>query len=65
MSDDSKPERFRTFLILGAPGSGKGTQGKVLGSIPRFHHFAPSTPAPPSVKNSSNTPVAGNSYPMT
>lgn len=40
MSDDSKPERFRTFLILGAPGSGKGTQGKVLGSIPRFHHLA-------------------------
>ena len=32
--------RFRTFLILGAPGSGKGTQGKVLGSIPRFHHLA-------------------------
>ncbi len=37
MSDSS---RFRTFLILGAPGSGKGTQGKVLGSIPRFHHLA-------------------------
>jgi adenylate kinase len=32
--------RFRTFLILGAPGSGKGTQGKVLGAIPRFHHLA-------------------------
>jgi len=28
------------FLILGAPGSGKGTQGKVLGSIPRFFHCA-------------------------
>ncbi|MBE2282031.1 MAG: nucleoside monophosphate kinase [Prosthecobacter sp.] len=40
MSDTSKPERFRTLLILGAPGSGKGTQGKVLGSIPRFHHLA-------------------------
>jgi len=26
------------FLILGAPGSGKGTQGAVLGSIPRFFH---------------------------
>lgn len=36
---DSTP-RFRTLLILGAPGSGKGTQGKVLGSIPRFHHLA-------------------------
>jgi adenylate kinase len=32
--------RFRTLLILGAPGSGKGTQGKVLGAIPRFHHLA-------------------------
>lgn len=40
MSDTSKPARFRTLLILGAPGSGKGTQGKVLGSIPRFHHLA-------------------------
>lgn len=28
------------FLILGAPGSGKGTQGAVLGSIPRFFHCA-------------------------
>ena len=28
------------FLMLGAPGSGKGTQGKVLGAIPRFYHFA-------------------------
>ncbi|MCW1915769.1 nucleoside monophosphate kinase [Luteolibacter sp. GHJ8] len=28
------------FLILGAPGAGKGTQGKVLGSIPRFFHCA-------------------------
>ncbi|WP_367872526.1 adenylate kinase family protein [Luteolibacter sp. Populi] len=28
------------FLILGAPGSGKGTQGKVIGSIPRFFHCA-------------------------
>ncbi len=28
------------FIILGAPGSGKGTQGKILGSIPRFFHCA-------------------------
>jgi adenylate kinase len=28
------------FVILGAPGSGKGTQGKILGSIPRFFHCA-------------------------
>jgi adenylate kinase len=33
-------DRFRTFLILGAPGSGKGTQGVVLGHVPRFHHLA-------------------------
>ncbi len=26
------------FIILGAPGSGKGTQGMILGSIPRFFH---------------------------
>ncbi|MGV3659037.1 MAG: adenylate kinase family protein [Prosthecobacter sp.] len=40
MSDTTPPAKFRTLLILGAPGSGKGTQGKVLGSIPRFHHLA-------------------------
>lgn len=28
------------FILLGAPGSGKGTQGKVLGTIPRFFHCA-------------------------
>lgn len=39
MSETSS-HRFPTILILGAPGSGKGTQGKVLGSIPRFHHLA-------------------------
>ncbi|MDI1311693.1 nucleoside monophosphate kinase [Prosthecobacter sp.] len=37
---DPLHSRIRAFLILGAPGSGKGTQGKVLGSIPRFHHLA-------------------------
>src|SRR5712692_7106785 len=30
--------KYRTFLLFGAPGSGKGTQGKTLGSIPRFFH---------------------------
>lgn len=34
------PHRFKAFLLLGAPGSGKGTQGKILGSIPRFYHFS-------------------------
>jgi adenylate kinase len=28
------------FIILGAPGSGKGTQGQILGSVPRFFHCA-------------------------
>lgn len=32
--------RHPTFLIFGAPGSGKGTQGQVLGTIPRFFHMA-------------------------
>ncbi|MFT4638745.1 MAG: adenylate kinase [Verrucomicrobiales bacterium] len=33
-------ERYNTFLIFGAPGSGKGTQGQVIGQIPRFFHCA-------------------------
>lgn len=33
-------ERRPALLILGAPGAGKGTQGKILGSIPRFFHCA-------------------------
>lgn len=32
--------RYKTFLIFGAPGSGKGTVGKALGAIPRFFHQA-------------------------
>jgi len=31
---------YRTYLLVGAPGSGKGTQGKALGSVPRFFHCA-------------------------
>src|SRR5437016_10404921 len=30
--------KYRTFVLFGAPGSGKGTQGKTLGTIPRFFH---------------------------
>jgi len=40
MSHEHNTARINAFLILGAPGSGKGTQGKVLGCIPRFHHLA-------------------------
>jgi adenylate kinase len=32
--------KIRTILLFGAPGSGKGTQGKILGSIPSFYHFS-------------------------
>ncbi len=31
---------FRTILLFGAPGVGKGTQGKVLGQIPEFFHVS-------------------------
>lgn len=40
MSPADQPIRKPAFIILGAPGSGKGTQGKILGSIPRFFHCA-------------------------
>jgi adenylate kinase len=30
--------KYKTYILFGAPGSGKGTQGKTLGSIPRFYH---------------------------
>lgn len=32
--------RYKTILLFGAPGSGKGTQGKILGEIPGFYHSA-------------------------
>jgi adenylate kinase len=36
----SLPTKYKAFLIFGAPGSGKGTIGKILGTVPRFYHFA-------------------------
>jgi len=33
-------KKFRTVLLVGAPGAGKGTQGKILGTIPNFFHCA-------------------------
>jgi len=37
---EGKPSKYRTILLFGAPGSGKGTQGKILGTIPNLFHFA-------------------------
>jgi adenylate kinase len=34
------PMRYKAILLFGAPGSGKGTQGKILGAIPGFFHNA-------------------------
>ncbi len=33
-------ERYQTVLLFGAPGAGKGTQGKILGQIPGFFHLS-------------------------
>jgi adenylate kinase len=32
--------KLRAILLFGAPGAGKGTQGKILGQIPNFVHFS-------------------------
>lgn len=31
---------YKTVLLFGAPGAGKGTQGRILGTIPGFFHCA-------------------------
>jgi adenylate kinase len=33
-------KKFKTILLFGPPGSGKGTQGKMLGTLPGFIHIA-------------------------
>ncbi|MEO0515503.1 MAG: nucleoside monophosphate kinase [Planctomycetota bacterium] len=32
--------KYKTILLFGAPGAGKGTQGAILGRIPGFYHCA-------------------------
>jgi hypothetical protein len=34
------PEKYRTIVLIGMPGSGKGTQGSALGRLPGFHYFS-------------------------
>src|SRR5882724_3656178 len=33
-------KKIKSVLLFGAPGSGKGTQGKLLGTLPGFVHVA-------------------------
>jgi adenylate kinase len=33
-------ERYQTMLLFGAPGVGKGTQGRILANIPGFFHMS-------------------------
>ncbi len=37
---DTQPNRYRSILLFGMPGSGKGTQGSVLGQLPGFVHIS-------------------------
>src|SRR5438105_130847 len=32
--------KYKSLLLFGAPGSGKGTQGKILGTVPGFFHVS-------------------------
>ncbi|MFN0055997.1 MAG: adenylate kinase family protein [Planctomycetales bacterium] len=32
--------RYHTVLLFGAPGAGKGTQGRIIGAIPGFFHLS-------------------------
>ena len=34
------PRRYKTLLLFGPPGVGKGTQGKLLSNIPGLRHLA-------------------------
>jgi len=45
-------DRLKTVLLFGAPGVGKGTQGKMLGALPGFVHSATGDVFRQVVKNS-------------
>lgn len=40
MESPNKATKFRTILLFGMPGSGKGTQGSVLGQLPDYIHVS-------------------------
>ena len=40
MTETSKDLKYRTILLFGMPGSGKGTQGAVLGQLPDLVHVS-------------------------
>jgi adenylate kinase len=38
LSGQNTNSKYKSILLFGAPGSGKGTQGKILSAIPGFYH---------------------------
>ena len=36
----SEQQKFRSVLLFGPPGAGKGTQGSILGVVPGFFHLS-------------------------
>ena len=60
---------MRAILLFGYPGSGKGTQGKILAALPGFHHVAMGdilrglTPAHPLYAQVQSYLKAGNLVP--
>ena len=34
------PQRYRSALLVGPPGAGKGTQGELLGALPQYFHHS-------------------------
>ena len=60
---------LRAILLFGYPGSGKGTQGKILSALPGFHHVAMGdilralTPANPLFERVQSYLRAGNLVP--